>query len=549
MKRKAAGSPGTARNSKMSKIPLDKNKKYDRQLRLWGDHGQEALEGARVCLINASATGTEILKNLILPGIGSFTILDGQKVTGEDVGNNFFLTKEAIGKSRAECTTEFLLELNSDVSGDFIEETTNCLLQENSDFFKSFSVVIATQLPEETLLNLGSLLWSHNIPLLVCRTYGFIGYMRIVLQEHCVIESHPDNAHPDLRLDRPFPGLSQYVEMLDLNTMSKQEHGHTPYVVLLLKYLNRWKAEHDGKPPLNYKEKDAFKKMLREGILVNEHGVPEEEENFDEAIKAVNTALVPTRIPSEVSKIFSDNSFSNFNESSSSFWILAKATKEFIENEGQGALPLRGSIPDMTADSKRYIELQNVYQEQARKDVAVITQRVQKILLDLGKSADTIQDSEIRLFCKNAAFLRLIRGRSLAEEYRPNTAKASELGSYLDDADSDVVFYFLLKAVDRFYTQYHRYPGNFDDQVEVDVVKLKTCLSSFLQEWSINANVKEEYVHEMCRYGASELHPVASFIGGSAAQEVIKLITHQFVPFNNTYIYNGSTGCSITLQV
>lgn len=36
--------------------------------RLWGDHGQEALEGAKICLINASATGTEILKNLILPG-------------------------------------------------------------------------------------------------------------------------------------------------------------------------------------------------------------------------------------------------------------------------------------------------------------------------------------------------------------------------------------------------------------------------------------------------------------------------------------------------
>ena len=36
--------------------------------RLWGDHGQETLEGAKICLINASATGTEILKNLILPG-------------------------------------------------------------------------------------------------------------------------------------------------------------------------------------------------------------------------------------------------------------------------------------------------------------------------------------------------------------------------------------------------------------------------------------------------------------------------------------------------
>lgn len=37
--------------------------------RLWGDHGQEALESAHVCLINATATGTEILKNLVLPGI------------------------------------------------------------------------------------------------------------------------------------------------------------------------------------------------------------------------------------------------------------------------------------------------------------------------------------------------------------------------------------------------------------------------------------------------------------------------------------------------
>lgn len=36
--------------------------------RLWGDHGQEALESAHVCLINATATGTEILKNLVLPG-------------------------------------------------------------------------------------------------------------------------------------------------------------------------------------------------------------------------------------------------------------------------------------------------------------------------------------------------------------------------------------------------------------------------------------------------------------------------------------------------
>ena len=37
------------------------------------------------------------------------------------------------------------------------------------------------------------------------------------------------------------------------------------------------------------------------------------------------------------------------------------------------------------------------------------------------------------------------------------------------------------------------------------------------------------------------------YCSGAAAQEIVKLITHQFVPFNNTYIYNGITGCSTTL--
>ncbi|CAN0418964.1 unnamed protein product, partial [Ectocarpus sp. 13 AM-2016] len=42
--------------------------KYDRQLRLWGGSGQKALMEANILLVNAGATGTETLKNLVLPG-------------------------------------------------------------------------------------------------------------------------------------------------------------------------------------------------------------------------------------------------------------------------------------------------------------------------------------------------------------------------------------------------------------------------------------------------------------------------------------------------
>ena len=82
-----------------------KRRRYDRQLRLWGAHGQEAMEECSVCLLNGSAVGTESLKNLVLPGIGSFTVVDGHTVGLADLGSNFFLDEASLGKPRAECVT------------------------------------------------------------------------------------------------------------------------------------------------------------------------------------------------------------------------------------------------------------------------------------------------------------------------------------------------------------------------------------------------------------------------------------------------------------
>ena len=37
-----------------------------------------------------------------------------------------------------------------------------------------------------------------------------------------MVESHPDNTHGDLRLDRPFPALIEYVDSMDLEGMTSQ---------------------------------------------------------------------------------------------------------------------------------------------------------------------------------------------------------------------------------------------------------------------------------------------------------------------------------------
>lgn len=80
------------------------------------------MERAHIALVNATAAGTETLKNLVLPGIGRFTIIDDKKVGEEDLGANFFYAEDCIGQSRAKCAAEKLMELNPDSEGTYIEE-------------------------------------------------------------------------------------------------------------------------------------------------------------------------------------------------------------------------------------------------------------------------------------------------------------------------------------------------------------------------------------------------------------------------------------------
>lgn len=106
-----------------------------------------------------------------------------------------------------------------------------------------------------------------------------------------------------------------------------------------------------------------------------------------------------------------------------------------------------------------------------------------------------------------------------------------------------------LRVCDLFFEQYGRYPGEFSfstndpdaDQrrLEIDLNDLKQIGKKFFQNHSkINEN-QQKILEELCRYGAAELHSIAAFLGGCCAQETIKLLTHQYVPIDNTLIYNA----------
>ena len=81
---------------------------------------------------------------------------------------------------------------------------------------------------------------------------------------------------------------------------------------------------------------------------------------------------------------------------------------------------------------------------------------------------------------------------------------------------------------------------------------MKSCVSNIMSECyrGINSNlVKDDYVHEVCRYGAAEPHALAALIGGCAAHEAIKLLTKQYVPIDNLFLFNSMTMNTVTLKI
>lgn len=262
-----------------------------------------------------------------------------------------------------------------------------------------------------------------------------------------------------------------------------------------------------------------------------------DEDNYKEAMDASFKVFAPIGISSNLQRILND-SCADIDANSSDFWVMVAALKEFIDREGEA--PLEGSIPDMTSSTELYVTLQKIYQAKAEADFLAIEQHVGDIIKKIGRDPDSISKTIIKTFCKNARKLTVCRYRPLEDEF--NSPVLPELQKYLTDEDYSIAvgFYILLRAVDRFASNYNSFPGQFEGEMDEEISRLKATTVSLLSDLGCNGStLTEDLINEMCRYGAAELHAVAAFIGGIASQEVIKLITKQFVPMSGTFIFNG----------
>lgn len=279
------------------------------------------------------------------------------------------------------------------------------------DAVQPYTLIIATApLRPQILAKLSEHATSALIPLFYVHSVGFYSHFSLHLPPaYPIVDTHPSpESTQDLRLLRPWPELIQFAQekTANMESMNAEDHGHIPYIALLLHLLEEWKAQHNGEVPQNYKEKTEFRSIVSKAARTDN---PEGgEENFDEAVAAVLKSLNPPQANSSVKEIFKAPECLLIREDSPTFWVIANAVGLFYTK--YGVLPVPGSVPDMKARSADYIQLQNVYKSKARRDLAEVVESVRFLERNANRNT-VIEEKDIETFCKNAAHIKLVRGR------------------------------------------------------------------------------------------------------------------------------------------
>ena len=581
-----------------------KRRRYDRQLRIWGEHGQARLESCKVCLLHCGPTGVETIKNLVLGGIHSFTLVDDALVTPRDLGNNFFVHESDLGKGRAAAVAAHLHELNTSVSGAFVDESVDVVVDQNPDFFAAFTVVVASRVSMKTLAKLDEACRARDVALVALDTLGLVGTVRLSRTEHRVLEAKPEETDFDLRVNKPWPALMDFARRFAPgggigDELTDAQRAHIPWAVTLVNVVEGLGMRDAPPSAWTADRRAAAKAAIKAAFLSRARDTPSADdaeaaataaalgdavlpENATEALAAARHAWkAPGAVPPSLKETLSDPKLDALETNAPSFWFLLAGLRAFLRGDGgdeasklaalpsDAVMPLEGSIPDMTSTTEWYVELQRLYREKADADVDAVLRHTRFFLRAAGASEEAVTREEARFFCRHAAHARAVRWRSVKDELAWADGAGAALAAKLADPDATVAWcaarYVVARAVDVYRETRGRYPGaplsvekndahmmrddagDDDDvcDVEGDTRALRSIVETTLKEIGaeaerVNGGVVESMVVEAVRCAGGEPHTVAAVLGGVGAQEVIKLVTGQFEPEAHTLVYDAA---------
>lgn len=153
-------------------------KKFDRQIRIWGKKGQEIIELTNILVVGAGGIGAEVLKNLVFLGFQRITVVDLDKIEITNLNRQIFFDESDQGKFKAEVTVNKMKGINPKGQYYYLNKKIQDIEKEN---LVSFDYIIST------LDNLSARIWLNEKCVELNKKFidggaeGFIGHVQVVI--------------------------------------------------------------------------------------------------------------------------------------------------------------------------------------------------------------------------------------------------------------------------------------------------------------------------------------------------------------------------------
>ena len=494
--------------------------KYDRQIRLWGVDGQKEIENALIISLGSDAIASEFLKNLVLHAIGQIILVDDHVVNENDIGINFFLEEESIGKIRAEEVARLLHEMNPDPNISAINKPFDDLsvldeIEEIKD--KNTFVVTQGNLSTTFLTKLSEKVREKGMKQLHLQTTGFFGAFYLDAQYHYSFDG-VETPNDDLRINKPFPALEEFFNSFDIDKISDEEHTQLPYPVLLYHARKRIFQKHPELHELNFQHLP----LLLEQLKLMERSIEQENDSEAKTFAAAN-GLDLRKMPNAVEALFSTEEKYPQDDI---FWKLVRASKQFYQEHG--VIPHYGGCPDIESSSILFNKLKSLYQQKYEEDCQ-----------ELAKLVPEADISFVRKFVKNIRKLTACAYPPLSVSLEKKALLIN--GDYNSTKRGNLITQNMFIVARKFKTEKGRDPiaNDFDEFLD--------DMKSF--NLDVDEHTLEDFVHEFLRFNGTVLPSVAASIASIAAQEITKVIIMQATPCGPIVVYDAIHGQILDLKL
>lgn len=523
------------------------SERYDRQIRLWGPHGQAAIQSATIIFLGSDCVASEFLKNMVLHGVRNVIVIDNAIVTQKDIGSNFFVDVDSFNKNRAETVAALLTELNPSSQIRAVISDPNDLnsLQPICQELNNSDIIILSSgnLSPDFLDALSDFCRSNRYKQAHIQISGYFGAFYIDGGYHHFFEGSSQSKYPneELRILNPFPSLVEFWETIDWDNCSDEEHSHLVYPAILHR-VHKELTQELGVPELSKQNELAVRNRIDSLRRKKQNPSPFEdpfmtEPCFDEAQDNVFLIYGKPRLPITVQDCFTlVDSQPSIQENCSDelFWQLVFATRRFYEKHG--VIPHYGGCPDMESSSEQFRLQKLLYAQKSDQDWAEIAEDLR------SHGIDPQEDGEIfQRFRKNVWKVGGLIYRSLKESIK-------KLPNYFLLYDDQTIRLGLIQelfvAARNYLKKYNEIPLNNEDSANKLLEEMK-LLSADLQK-DENFQLPQQFiderplfVKEFCRYKGEVFPSVVASFTALLAQEITKIIIKQANPVPGIVIYDA----------